>query len=72
MQPQRAAHHPVAGAHAVELVLDDVLHPPAQQQVDLIEVVVVQLDLVHVGRAIAVDLIIRRDHRLALGVGVVV
>ena len=72
VQLQRAAQHPVAGAHAVELVLDDVLHPPAQQQVDLIEVVVVQLDLVHVGRAIAVDLIIRRDHRLALGVGVVV
>ena len=72
MQLQRAAEHPVTGAHAVELVLDDIFHPAAQQQIDLIEVMVVQLDLVHVGRPVAVDLIVGRDHRLAFGVGVVV
>ena len=41
MQLQRAAQHPVAGAHAVKLVLHNIFHPATQQQVDLIEIMVV-------------------------------
>ena len=72
MQLQRAAQHPVTGAHAVELVLNNVLHPPAQQQIDFIKVMMMQLHLVHIGGPIAVDLIVRLYHCLAFGVGVVV
>ena len=70
MQLQRADEHPVAGAHTVDLVFHDIFHPTAQQQIDFVKIVVVQLDLVHIRRAVAVDLVVRRDHRLPGGIGV--
>ena len=70
MQLQRAAQHPVAGAHAVDLVFHNILNAAAQQQIDLVKIVVVQFHLVHVGGTVAVHFIIRLDHALPLGIGV--
>ena len=70
MQLQRAAQHPVAGAHTVNFIFHNIFNTAAQQQINLVKIMVVQLHFVHVSGTIAVHLIIRLDHALALGIGV--
>ena len=69
VQFQRADQHQVAGAHLVQMVFHNIAHLAAQQQVDLVKIVMVQCHLVHIGAAVAVDLEVAGDHRLAAGVG---